>query len=106
MPKIQVESKLLYVGSEQYPKGSVVEMTEEDAKVTVAQGNAKLVDPKTPVTEGVPVAIDSMERALREGKYKEVEGQITPPPASQDPKKPIAAERIPSDAVVQPLGKS
>jgi hypothetical protein len=103
--KIQVDCNCLNHDSVLYEKGSVVEMSDKEAAVAVAQGNGHVVAQGTPATEGVRLEMDPVERDIREGNFDaaKASGAISVPPASADPKQPAPAVSA-AGTEVYPLG--
>lgn len=97
MPLMIVLSKLLSFAGEHhkqmshFPKDSIIDATDDEAKELVKDGNAKLAPAGSKVTVGFPISIDPVERDLREKRYEELQkgGAIKKPANAEELRTPI-----------------
>lgn len=98
-----------------YEHGDVLEVTESEMKEGMRDGNFVAAPSGAKVSIGRVQHLDAVERDLREKRFDEAKsgGAIHTPPATSDPRGPMhgipadatsGVERLPGDAVVNPLG--
>jgi hypothetical protein len=97
MPLMKVLSNMLSFQGEkhkeasQFPKGSILDCTDAEAKGLVRDGNAELAPAGSKVSLGVPISIDPVERDLREKRFEELQksGVMKKPEGADSIRTPI-----------------
>lgn len=93
MPKVKVESNMMYFGTKGYPKGSILEMTDDEALECLEDGNVSLAPDDAEISGGEEREFDKLDTLIQNRDYEAAkkeaaaQGIRTPDPAA-DPHKP------------------
>lgn len=71
MPRMKVECKRLYLATKNYQKGSIIEVTDDEAYELIKDGNATPAPDDAPLSEGEVTIIDHLERKVLAGEFEE-----------------------------------
>lgn len=107
MPLMKVTSPgKLKAGELYFDPGDILEMSEEDALISMEQGNAEPAPAGAVPSKGVEQEVDPIERDIRGKRFEEVRGSMQAPPIGPDGEKParpgIAASL---EGAERPLGE-